>query len=120
MPGESTTSNAEMRSVAMNRNDSPRSYTSRTFPRRASGKGRDVSRIAAVMARDCSSALLDRNEVSSSRSRVNLPRPRDLLVGIDQHFLPLRQPAGDARNREEHREHVDRELQRLVDQAGVE
>src|SRR3954451_21187357 len=56
MPGDSTTSNAEMRSVAMNKKDSPRSYTSRTFPRRASGNGRDVSRIAAVMARDCKSA----------------------------------------------------------------
>src|SRR6266536_1842293 len=46
MPGDRTTSKAEIRSVATNKNASPRSYTSRTFPRRASGSGSEVSSSA--------------------------------------------------------------------------
>jgi len=42
--------------------------------------------------------------------------PGDLLFGIEQHLLPLRDPAGGPRDGEEHREHVDREAHRLINQ----
>src|SRR5687767_5762914 len=53
-------------------------------------------------------------------SDVDLARTRDLLIGIAEHFLPLRQPAGHARNREQHREDAGREAHGLIDQTGVE
>ena len=62
----------------------------------------------------------------SARSRavcepdVDLPRPRDLLLGVEQHLFPLRHPADRARDGEQHREHVHREAHRLIDQPGVE
>ena len=61
-----------------------------------------------------------RHEVPLLRADVNLPRPRDLLLGIAQHLFPLREPAGRARNREEHREEVLRKAHRLIDEARVE
>src|SRR5262249_9329641 len=66
------------------------------------------------------SALFDRNEGTLGRAEVNLARPRDLLLGVEQHLFPLRDPAGDARNREEHRERRRRDPDRLIDQARVE
>src|SRR6478672_6738395 len=51
---------------------------------------------------------------------VDLARPGNLLVRVDQHLLPLRQPAGNARDREQHREHLAREPHRLVDEPRVE
>src|SRR5690606_17881985 len=51
---------------------------------------------------------------------VDLSRSRDLLVLVLQHLLPLREPACSARDCEEHREHVDREAHRLVDDARIE
>ena len=54
------------------------------------------------------------------RPDVDLPRPGDLLIGVLQHLLPLRQPSGDAGDGKEHREHVHGELHRLVNQAGIE
>src|SRR5690606_11499519 len=51
---------------------------------------------------------------------VDLSRSHDLLVLILQHLLPLREPACSARDCEEHREHVDREAHRLVDDARIE
>src|SRR4051794_8308573 len=64
--------------------------------------------------------LLDPLVIAPLRAGKNLARARDLLVGIVEHLAPLRQPAGDARDREEDREHVHRELHGLVDQARVE
>src|SRR5260221_4831352 len=51
---------------------------------------------------------------------IDLSGPRDLLFGVEQHFFPLGQPAGRARDGEKHREHFDGEAHRLVNQAGVE
>src|SRR5437870_10334993 len=65
-------------------------------------------------------SLLDRYEVPLSRPGVDLPRSRDLLIRVLYHLLPLREPAGDAGNGEHHREHLHRDLERLVDQTGVE
>src|SRR5579863_1646100 len=38
-------------------------------------------------------------------AQINLPRARDFLLGIEQHFFPLCDPAAGARNREQHGEH---------------
>src|ERR1035441_6058870 len=65
-------------------------------------------------------AVGDRYEVADFLAAVDLPRTRDLGVGVLQHFLPLRQPADGARNAEQHRELVRRETHRLVDDARVE
>src|SRR5216684_752461 len=62
----------------------------------------------------------DGHKVPPRRAGVDLARAGDLLVWVLDHFLPLRQPAGNARDGKEHREHVHRELHGLIDQAGVE
>src|SRR6476646_5710077 len=54
------------------------------------------------------------------RSDVDLPRTRDLLLLVEQHLLPLRQPAGHAADGEQNGEEVGREGHRTVDEAGVE
>src|SRR3989337_294610 len=51
---------------------------------------------------------------------VDLPRPGDPWVRIEQPLLPLREPARRAPDGEEHREHLDREAHGLVDEARVE
>src|SRR5262249_16473039 len=66
------------------------------------------------------SAPLDRDEVALGRARVDLTRARDLLLGIAHHFLPLGEPAGRPRDREEYRKHLDRKSQGLVDHSRVE
>src|SRR5580658_739309 len=65
-------------------------------------------------------ALVDRNVAAFWRSEVYPPRPRDFLLGVEQHFYPLRNPASRAGNREEHREHRHRESHGLIDQPRVE
>src|SRR5262249_37446867 len=60
------------------------------------------------------------NVVATRGARVDLPRPRDFLLRIDEHFLPLGDPSGRARNGEEHGEELDREAHRLVNQSRVE
>src|SRR4026207_1085418 len=66
------------------------------------------------------SRSLDVIEVALSVSDVQLPGPCDLLIGIEQSLLPLREPTRRAADREEHREHLDREAHRLIDEPGVE
>src|SRR4051794_8467863 len=60
--------------------------------------------------------LVLRDVIAHDVARVDLPRTRDLLIGVHQHLLPLREPADDARDREEYREHLGREPHRLVDE----
>src|SRR5437016_3824767 len=79
-----------------------------------------ASAMVALRSWNTLLAALDGNEIAALRSDVDLPRARDLLIRVLQHLLPLRQPARNAWNREEHREHVHRELHGLVDEAGVE
>src|SRR5438067_1739204 len=64
--------------------------------------------------------LLHRRVLALGGAGVDLPRPRDLLLGILQHLLPLRQPARRARDGEQHREHVERKADRLIDEARIE
>src|SRR6202011_687848 len=59
-------------------------------------------------------------QVPFSRSGVDLPRSGDLLLRIEEAFLPLRQPTRRAPNGEQHREHLDRKADGRVDDARVE
>src|SRR5262249_40588885 len=45
--------------------------------------------------------------------------PRDFLLWIKEHLLPLRKPAGGARNRKENREHGHREAHGLINEASI-
>src|SRR5262245_51386484 len=63
------------------------------------------------------SASPHRDELAPRGPRVDLPRPRDLLLRVADHFLPMREPARRSRNREEHREHLHGKSERLVDHS---
>src|SRR5712692_2718236 len=65
-------------------------------------------------------ALLDRHVMARVVAEVDLAGAGNLLLGVEEHFFPLRNPPGSAWNREQHREHRHRETHRLVDEAGVE
>src|SRR5450631_2566598 len=65
-------------------------------------------------------ALGHRRDVASHRTGVELPRPADLLVGIRDHFVPLRDPADRPRQREYRREQAHRDSQRTLDNTGIE
>ena len=51
---------------------------------------------------------------------VDLARTADLAVALVVHLTPVRDPAGQPAQREQHGEHPGREAERPVDQAGVE
>src|SRR5690625_104435 len=65
-------------------------------------------------------ALLAWDEVALVVAGVDLLRASDLLLLVIDQLEPLCEPAGRTRNSEQHGEHLRRELQRLVDEAGVE
>src|SRR5262245_55060885 len=66
-------------------------------------------------------ALRHHGVVALAGAEIDLTRTRDLLLfRVLDHLLPLREPARGARDLEEHREHVDGEAHRLVDDARVE
>src|ERR1035441_7209430 len=44
----------------------------------------------------------------------------DLLLRVEERFLPLRQPSCGAAHSEEHREHLDGNAQGLIDETAVE
>src|SRR5687768_4845330 len=52
---------------------------------------------------------LDGDVLALAVAGVDLARARDLLLLIEQHLFPLRQPTDGARDGEQHREHVERE-----------
>src|SRR5690242_15646415 len=62
----------------------------------------------------------DRRVVPARRARIQLPRAANLLVGILDHFLPLRDPADGSRDREQDGEHRGREAHRLERNSGIE
>src|SRR5687768_9374188 len=49
-----------------------------------------------------------------------LARAADLLIGVADELVPLRDPAHRARQREDRGEHRHRYAERLVDDAGIE
>src|SRR5439155_5866632 len=73
-----------------------------------------------IPSRVALSTLFSRDVVPLSGSDINLPRPRDLLLGVEEHFLPLRNPAGRPGNGEKDWKHLHRESHGLINQARVE
>src|ERR1700728_1180438 len=59
-----------------------------------------AGREAYILIYRRSAAVLDGHVVTFAGSKINLSRARDLLLRIEQHFLPLRDPARSARNSE--------------------
>src|ERR1700675_3593538 len=64
-------------------------------------------------------AFPHRHEGTLDLAVVQLARAPDLLVGIRNHFGPLRDPADGACEREDRRKHTGRDAERLVDNAGI-
>ena len=78
---------------------------------------------ARTRAAHCAALRLPRVDchvVAQWRADVGLAGPRDLLVLVAEQLDPVRQPTRGAGDREQHREHLDREAHRLVDEARVE
>src|SRR5688572_31873527 len=67
-----------------------------------------------------SSALLDRHVIALRRAGVELARTADLLAGIGDHLVPLRDPADGAGEREQNGEHGGREADRREDHPRIE
>src|SRR5581483_4762941 len=65
-------------------------------------------------------ASRDRLILAPRRAGVELARAADLLARILDHFLPLRDPADRARDREQDGEHRGREAHRLQGDARIE
>src|SRR6185437_15024206 len=65
-------------------------------------------------------AVVHRNVAALVAAQIDLPRPRNFLLGIEQHLLPLRDPTGRPRNREQYREHRHGEAHGLVNESRVE
>src|SRR5208283_4991305 len=76
--------------------------------------------VAHAGAPQRSTSVVERDIAAQVVTEVDLAGARDFLLGIEEHLLPLRDPAGSARNGEEHREHGHRKAHRLVNQPGVE
>src|SRR5512147_223965 len=60
-------------------------------------------------------AVVDPDVVAVSMAGVDLARTCDLLLGVVVALHPLSDPAGRPRDREDHGEHLGRDLERLVD-----
>src|SRR5712691_6595714 len=71
-------------------------------------------RISFVLA-----PLPDRHELPPPGAVVELARAADLVLGIGDHLLPLRDPADGARERKDAGEHRHRDPERALDDAGV-
>ena len=65
-------------------------------------------------------ALLYRDQIPLVVTDVDLARTRNLLLGVEQHLLPLGQPPDRPRNGEQHREHLGLESHGLVNDSGIE
>src|SRR4029453_4405343 len=71
-------------------------------------------------ARGCSFAARDRHVVAVRGTRIKLAWTPDLLMRILDHFLPLRNPADRAGNREKNGEHRGGKAHRLECDPGIE
>src|SRR3712207_8483389 len=63
---------------------------------------------------------LFRSEFAFVVTRVDLAGTGDLLLLVQEHLFPLREPARGAWDREQNREHIHWDRERLVDEARVE
>src|SRR5204862_4813731 len=82
--------------------------------------GGSVLSVSSVGTSTGSPALRPRDVLAFGRADIDLPRTRDLLLRVGEHLLPLRDPAGGSRDREQDREDRYREPHRLVDQSRIE
>src|SRR5687768_4961436 len=64
-------------------------------------------------------AFLQRNELAARRPGEKLPRAADLLVGVADQLVPLRNPPDRAGEREYRGEHAHRNAERFVNDAGI-
>ena len=62
-------------------------------------KGRFVSAPSVIECLRSSASSFDGNVVPESRAGIKLTRPPDFLIGVFDHFVPLRDPADGAGNR---------------------
>src|SRR5438046_10015974 len=76
--------------------------------------------MRCLVVSDALSALRDRSHVAPLCARVELPRASDLLLGIRNHFVPLRDPAYGPRQREDRSEQADWNTERALHDARVE
>src|SRR3954453_17498635 len=83
-----------------------RTWRARTAARGADGAG--------------SAALVDGDVRALGGADVDLARAADLGRGALDHLLPVRQPARQAPDGEEDREHLGGEAHRPIDETGVE
>ena len=65
-----------------------------------------AAKTFTVPARLGSGAPVEGHEIALDGACVELARTADVLLGILDHLLPLRDPADGARHREQHREHA--------------
>src|SRR5690606_14097722 len=91
----------------------------------AVGRGRaaDAARLGLAPARTARAGRdgrLLRGVVAGRVPGIDLARAADPELRILLLLQPVRDPAGGARDGEHHREHLGRDAQRLVDDAGVE
>src|SRR5690242_7536730 len=87
-------------------------------PPRTSGPGWRLGTLTGTRGLPAAPGHLE--VAALARALVELAGAGDLLLRVSAHLLPLGEPAAGAWNRKEHREHLDREAQGLVDQPGVE
>src|SRR5882672_12889877 len=66
------------------------------------------------------SAPVDRHELPPGGPGVELARPADLVFGVADHLLPLRDPALGARQREDTGEHRHRDAERALHDPRIE
>src|SRR5262249_36733427 len=62
-------------------------------------------------------SLFLRHIVPSPGADVHLARARDLLLGIEKHLFPLRNPPRRSWNRKEDGKHLNREAHGLIDES---
>src|SRR5271154_6652056 len=60
-------------------------------------------------ASDDLAAMIERDVAAQVVAQIYLARPGDLLLVVEQHFFPLRDPPRSARNGKQHGEHRHRE-----------
>src|SRR6185369_509833 len=69
--------------------------------------------LGKALAPRTSAALGEGDERTLERAGVDLARAAELAGRVAHHLPPLRDPAGQPAQREQHREHLGREAQRL-------
>src|SRR4051794_37527050 len=66
-----------------------------------------------------STALSDRLDLALRCTGVELARPTDLVLGIGDHLVELRDPADGSRQSEDRREERDRNADRALDDSRI-